>query len=74
VTFSAWPYTTSEKLWRALILEIARVLYHVPKETEEQEEPDKSKAESNTQRPDLFAKLSAFLHGDLSAPGRLRGK
>jgi hypothetical protein len=65
VTFSAWPYTTSEKLWRALILEIARVLYHVPKETEEQEEPDKSKAESNTQRPDLFAKLSAFLHGDL---------
>src|SRR5437879_73262 len=26
VTFSAWPYTTSEKLWRALILEIAAVL------------------------------------------------
>lgn len=27
VSFSAWPYTTSEKLWRALILKIARVLY-----------------------------------------------
>src|SRR5688572_9100398 len=25
VEFSAWPYTTSEKLWRALILEIAKV-------------------------------------------------
>jgi Cdc6-like AAA superfamily ATPase len=27
IPFSAWPYTTSEKLWRALILEIAQVLY-----------------------------------------------
>ena len=27
VSFSAWPYTTSEKLWRALILKIARALY-----------------------------------------------
>lgn len=27
VEFSAWPYTTSDKLWRALILKIARVLY-----------------------------------------------
>lgn len=28
VTFSAWPFTTSEKLWRALILEIAKVLFN----------------------------------------------
>jgi hypothetical protein len=27
VNFSAWPYNTSEKLWRALIIEIARTLY-----------------------------------------------
>ena len=65
VTFSAWPYTTSEKLWRALILEIAKVLYHVPKETDEKAEPGKPNAESNLERPDMFAKLSAFLHGDL---------
>jgi hypothetical protein len=65
VTFSAWPYTTSEKLWRALILEIAKVLYDVPKETETKAEPDKPKTESNNERPDLFAKFSAFLHGDL---------
>ena len=62
VTFSAWPYTTSDKLWRALILEIAKVLYHVPDETDE---PNKRKPDSNDARPDLFAKLSAFLHGDL---------
>ena len=65
VTFSAWPYTTSEKLWRALILEIAKVLYNVPKETDENNEPDKPATEPNNVRPDLFAKLSAFLHGDL---------
>lgn len=27
VNFSAWPYSTSEKLWRALVIEIARTLY-----------------------------------------------
>jgi hypothetical protein len=30
IPFSAWPYTTSDELWRALILEIARTLYLVP--------------------------------------------
>ena len=65
VTFSAWPYTTSEKLWRALILEIAKVLYKVPKETEKKEEPPKPKTEPNNSRPDLFAKFGDFLHSDL---------
>jgi hypothetical protein len=64
VTFSAWPYTTSEKLWRALILEIAKVMYHVPKETAPNDS-DKPDPASNEARPDLFVKLSAFLHGDL---------
>ena len=65
VTFSAWPYTTSEKLWRALILEIAKVLYKVPKETEKKEEPAKPKTEPNNSRPDLFARFGDFLHSDL---------
>lgn len=30
VNFSAWPYNTSEKLWRALIIEIAHTLYGPP--------------------------------------------
>ena len=33
VTFSAWPFTTSEKLWRALILKIVKVLFHCDPET-----------------------------------------
>ena len=61
VSFSAWPYTTSEKLWRALILEIAKVLYGVdPKtlETEQPRQPPKS-------RPDMIGRFTEFLHGDL---------
>ena len=27
VTFSAWPFTTSEKLWRGLILKITRAMF-----------------------------------------------
>ncbi len=34
VEFSAWPYTTSEKLWRALILKIAKDVL-----TKEEESP-----------------------------------
>lgn len=30
IPFSAWPFTNSDELWRALILEISRVLYNVP--------------------------------------------
>jgi hypothetical protein len=63
VEFSAWPYTTSEKLWRALILAIAKVIYDVPEEPEKRDETDKRKTDHV--RPDLFARLSAFLHGDL---------
>ena len=70
VEFSAWPYTTSEKLWRALILAIAKVLYNVPKEEDKKDqerknESDKADTKADDVRPDLFAKLSAFLHGEL---------
>jgi hypothetical protein len=64
VTFSAWPYTTSEKLWRALILEIAKVLYHVDPNEEERDETER-KPVSNTGRTDVIGKLTGFLHGDL---------
>lgn len=30
ISFSAWPHTTSDALWRALIIKIARDLYGVP--------------------------------------------
>src|SRR5262249_54787363 len=30
IRFSAWPYRTSDELWRALLLHIARGLYAVP--------------------------------------------
>lgn len=64
VTFTAWPYTTSEKLWRALILEIAKVLYKVPKEEPKKEQLPEPKTGS-VARPDMFGRLSDFLHGDL---------
>lgn len=65
VSFSAWPYTTSEKLWRALILEIARVLYRVdsqPSETGQSAEP---LSDRNDSPPDPISRFTAFLHGDL---------
>src|SRR5215217_3339112 len=33
VTFSAWPFTTSEKLWRGLILKITRAMFNCDPET-----------------------------------------
>jgi transposase len=61
VSFSAWPYTTSEKLWRALILEIAKVLYRVDPKTLEIEQPP----EPPKSRPDMIRRFTEFLHGDL---------
>lgn len=70
VSFSAWPYTTSEKLWRALILEIARVLYRV-EATEDKQPPNGSSKASS----DWMSRVSNFLRGDLfpqrpDEPGR----
>lgn len=33
IRFSAWPYRTSDEIWRALVLSIARGLYDVPEPT-----------------------------------------
>src|SRR5262249_32767619 len=65
VSFSAWPYTTSEKLWRALILEIAKVLYHVDSQPPETDQAADLPSGSNDSRPDLMGKFTAFLNGDL---------
>jgi hypothetical protein len=64
VSFSAWPYTTSEKLWRALILEIAKVLYHVDAQTPETVTKPAA-AELSNGRLDLVGRFTDFLHGDL---------
>jgi hypothetical protein len=68
VSFSAWPYTTAPKLWRALILQIAKVLYHVdetpaPETNSPATEP--VEAETNNGRTDLMGRFTDFLHGDL---------
>ena len=60
VRFSAWPFTTSEKLWRALILEIAKVLFdYKPKEAEESEQ-----TEASHKADGLMNKVSSFLSND----------
>ena len=65
VSFSAWPYTTSEKLWRALILEIAKVIYHVDPKAPEPNQANKPGAAVNNDRADLVGRFTDFLHGDL---------
>lgn len=67
VSFSAWPYTTSEKLWRALILQIAKVLYQVETPETEPNQPTTKPVEAETLngRSDLVGRFTDFLHGDL---------
>ena len=71
VTFSAWPYTTSEKLWRALIIEIAKVVYGL-KSTEtpetEQAEPPEPPPEKPKSKPDVMSMLTGFLNSELFKP------
>lgn len=67
VSFSAWRYTTSEKLWRALILEIAKVLYHVDTQALEtnQIETKPAAGETRNARSDLLNRFIDFLSVDL---------
>lgn len=64
VTFSAWPYTTSEKLWRAMILEIARVLYCV-QETEDKQAQD---SVNDNQSSNWMTRVADFLRGEIFQP------
>lgn len=65
VTFSAWPFTTSEKLWRALILEIAKVLFNYDaKSAEEKEKLQKQVEQQKAESGGWWDKLSGFLAND----------
>jgi hypothetical protein len=59
ISFSAWPYRTSDEIWRALVLLVARRLYEVPDPLVE--------ALGTAPGPeprDLFTSLSRFLSSD----------
>jgi hypothetical protein len=59
ITFSAWPHTTSDALWRALIIKIVKDLYEVPETVTVPQAP------ADNASPDGFgARLSAFLISD----------
>jgi hypothetical protein len=73
VHFSAWPYTTAEKLWRALILEIAQVLYgrkpsgfheRTPRQSERSIPPQEAATHDQAKPAGLLAAIAHFLAGD----------
>src|SRR5689334_18828378 len=65
VPFSAWAYTTSEKLWRALILEIAAVLYAEEKaEKKRKDEEAEQKRASGNGSSDWTSAVMKFLTDD----------
>ena len=71
VTFSAWPYTTSKKLWRALIIEIAKELYGLNSaETPEAKSVERPKPppEEPKPKPDVISRLTDFLSSELFKP------
>jgi hypothetical protein len=61
VSFSAWPYTTSEKLWRALILKIVRVLYG--KDKPEPNQNGRRPAQMEGRPGGMLYAVSRFLSG-----------
>ncbi|MBD3280304.1 hypothetical protein GF389_02145 [Candidatus Dojkabacteria bacterium] len=60
INFSAWPHTTSDTLWRALIIEITKELYGVKDETSE----TSNKEEKAKIADGLFPLLANFLTSD----------
>lgn len=65
ISFGAWPYTTSDELWRALVLEIARVLYNVPEDVFD-EKPAAS-GETAPKTVGLLPLIDQFLRQDALA-------
>lgn len=64
VTFSAWPFTTSEKLWRALILKIAKDLFaDEAKAAEEKQKQLQEKVEPQHSNS-WWDRMSHFLSND----------
>jgi hypothetical protein len=67
IAFSAWPYTTSDKLWRALILEIAQVLYGRKKSgiaTDKTKVPQRESPRQESVRIGWLTTITTFLAGD----------
>ena len=62
VTFSAWPFTTSEKLWRALILKIAKVLFDDDPGAEEQKQLQERVEQQHSHS--WWERMSRFLSND----------
>jgi hypothetical protein len=59
ISFTAWPHATSDELWRALILTIARALYGIP----EGESPQSSPSPTPP-RPGWWEQLADWLKAD----------
>lgn len=59
IRFSAWPYRTSDEIWRALVLLVARRLYEVP-----DPEVEALGTAPGPEPRDLFTSLSRFLSSD----------
>lgn len=64
VTFSAWPFTTSEKLWRGLILKITKVMFDCDPETNHKKAIVQPKPNSNK----WTTRVSTFLRNDFFKP------
>ncbi len=64
VTFSAWPFTTSEKLWRGLILKITKVMFGCDPETNHKKAIVQPKPNSTK----WTTRVSTFLRNDFFKP------
>jgi KAP family P-loop domain len=64
VTFSAWPFTTSEKLWRALILKIAKVLFAEDARAAEEKQKQLQEKVEPQHSNSWWDRMSHFLSND----------
>jgi predicted KAP-like P-loop ATPase len=62
ITFSAWPHTTSDALWRALIIKIAKDLYNVAES--ESTTGTETISEDGIRDSGFWPKLTKFLSSD----------
>jgi len=69
ISFTAWPYTTSDELWRALLLKIARDLHGEPepanRPTTGDQTSDIGQQVDNLPRTSIVAKIDRFLESQL---------
>jgi hypothetical protein len=68
VKFSAWPFTTSEKLWRGLILKIVRVMFNCDPENNGEVKRNGAINPPTPNSGKLTTRVSTFLHNDFFKP------